>query len=34
MNPHVVGHLELQLMRLRRYDPGDATAPVQELSYG
>jgi N-acetylglucosaminyldiphosphoundecaprenol N-acetyl-beta-D-mannosaminyltransferase len=34
LNPLFVGHLVLQLMRLRRYDPSDTTAPVQELSYG
>lgn len=34
LNPLFVVHLVLQLMRLRRYDPSDATAPVQELSYG
>ena len=34
LNPLFVGHLAMQLMRLRRYDPSDTTAPVQELSYG
>jgi N-acetylglucosaminyldiphosphoundecaprenol N-acetyl-beta-D-mannosaminyltransferase len=34
LNPLFVGHLALQLTRLRRYDPSDTTAPASELSYG
>jgi exopolysaccharide biosynthesis WecB/TagA/CpsF family protein len=34
LNPLFLGHLTLQLTRLRRYDPSDVTAPERELSYG
>jgi N-acetylglucosaminyldiphosphoundecaprenol N-acetyl-beta-D-mannosaminyltransferase len=34
LNPLFLGHLTLQLTRLRRYDPSDTTAPERELSYG
>lgn len=34
LNPLFVGHLTLQLTRLRRYDPSATTAPVHDLSYG
>jgi N-acetylglucosaminyldiphosphoundecaprenol N-acetyl-beta-D-mannosaminyltransferase len=34
LNPLFLGHLTLQLTRLRRYDPSDTTVPVNDLSYG
>lgn len=34
LNPLFLGHLTLQLTRIKRYDPTDSTAPVGELSYG
>lgn len=34
LNPLFLGHLALQLTRLRRYDPTDVTPPVGDLSYG
>jgi N-acetylglucosaminyldiphosphoundecaprenol N-acetyl-beta-D-mannosaminyltransferase len=34
LNPLFVGHLTLQLTRLKRYDPGDTTVPARELGYG
>jgi exopolysaccharide biosynthesis WecB/TagA/CpsF family protein len=34
LNPLFLGHLTLQLTRLRRYDPADVTAPLHEMSYG
>lgn len=34
LNPLFLGHLALQLMRLKRYDPSDSTVPAHDLSYG
>jgi N-acetylglucosaminyldiphosphoundecaprenol N-acetyl-beta-D-mannosaminyltransferase len=34
LNPLFLGHLALQLTRLKRYDPADTTVPSHELSYG
>jgi exopolysaccharide biosynthesis WecB/TagA/CpsF family protein len=34
LNPLFLGHLTLQLTRLKHYDPGDSTVPGADLSYG